>query len=63
LKAGARVLIAPHRDLLPHRELVHDHSNDLARLLTLEHGKVFSDAKGEVARGLEVIEFCCGSPS
>jgi malonate-semialdehyde dehydrogenase (acetylating)/methylmalonate-semialdehyde dehydrogenase len=42
------------------RELVHDHSDDLARLLTLEHGKVLSDAKGEVARGLEVIEFCCG---
>ena len=42
------------------RELFHDHSDDLARLLTLEHGKVFSDAKGEVARGLEVIEFCCG---
>jgi malonate-semialdehyde dehydrogenase (acetylating) / methylmalonate-semialdehyde dehydrogenase len=44
------------------RELVHDHSEDLARILTLEHGKVLSDAKGEVARGLEVIEFCCGIP-
>jgi malonate-semialdehyde dehydrogenase (acetylating) / methylmalonate-semialdehyde dehydrogenase len=44
------------------RQLVHDHSEDLARLLTLEHGKVLSDAKGEVARGLEVIEFCCGIP-
>jgi malonate-semialdehyde dehydrogenase (acetylating)/methylmalonate-semialdehyde dehydrogenase len=44
------------------RELVHDHADDIARLLTLEHGKVFSDAKGEVARGLEVIEFCCGVP-
>jgi malonate-semialdehyde dehydrogenase (acetylating)/methylmalonate-semialdehyde dehydrogenase len=44
------------------RELVHDHADDLARLLTLEHGKVFSDAKGEVARGLEVIEFCSGIP-
>jgi malonate-semialdehyde dehydrogenase (acetylating) / methylmalonate-semialdehyde dehydrogenase len=44
------------------RELVHDHADDLARLLTLEHGKVFSDAKGEVARGLEVIEYCCGIP-
>ena len=44
------------------RELFHDHSDDLARLLTLEHGKVLSDAKGEVARGLEVIEFCCGIP-
>src|SRR5512144_1400891 len=44
------------------RHLVHEHSEDLARLLTLEHGKVLSDAKGEVARGLEVIEFCCGIP-
>src|SRR6186997_772238 len=44
------------------RELFHQHADDLARLLTLEHGKVLSDAKGEVARGLEVIEFCCGIP-
>ncbi len=44
------------------RELVHDHAEDIARLLTLEHGKVLSDAKGEVARGVEVIEFCCGIP-
>src|SRR5437867_6100607 len=39
------------------RELFHHHAEDIARLLTLEHGKVLSDAKGEVARGLEVIEF------
>src|SRR5438874_1139887 len=44
------------------RQLVHDHAEDIARLLTAEHGKVLSDAKGEVARGLEVIEFCCGIP-
>jgi malonate-semialdehyde dehydrogenase (acetylating)/methylmalonate-semialdehyde dehydrogenase len=44
------------------RELVHDRSEEIAKLLTLEHGKVLSDAKGEVARGLEVIEFCCGIP-
>src|SRR3954451_7482749 len=44
------------------RELFHAHSDDLARLLTLEHGKVFSDAKGEIARGIEVIEYCCGIP-
>src|SRR4051812_7777124 len=44
------------------RQLVHDHSEDIAKLLTLEHGKVLSDAKGEVARGLEVVEFCCGIP-
>src|SRR3954463_3703872 len=44
------------------RQLVHEHSEDIARFLTLEHGKVLSDAKGEVARGLEVIEYCCGMP-
>jgi malonate-semialdehyde dehydrogenase (acetylating)/methylmalonate-semialdehyde dehydrogenase len=44
------------------RQLVHEHNEDIAKFLTLEHGKVLSDAKGEVARGLEVIEFCCGIP-
>jgi malonate-semialdehyde dehydrogenase (acetylating)/methylmalonate-semialdehyde dehydrogenase len=44
------------------RELVFQHQDDIARILTSEHGKVFSDAQGEVARGLEVIEFCCGIP-
>ena len=45
------------------RQLVYEHREDIARLLTLEHGKVFSDAMGEVARGLEVIEFACGIPT
>jgi malonate-semialdehyde dehydrogenase (acetylating)/methylmalonate-semialdehyde dehydrogenase len=44
------------------RELLHAHREDIARLLTAEHGKVLSDAMGEVTRGLEVIEFCCGLP-
>src|SRR5438105_1954723 len=44
------------------RELVHERLDEIARILTSEHGKVFSDAKGEVTRGLEVIEFCCGLP-
>ena len=35
---------------------------EIARILTSEHGKVLSDAMGEVTRGLEVIEFCCGLP-
>ena len=34
--------------------------DDLARLMSLEHGKTFDDAKGEVGRGLEVVEFACG---
>src|SRR5438094_2834939 len=44
------------------RDLVDEHREDIARFLTAEHGKVLSDALGEVARGLEVIEYCCGIP-
>ncbi|MDQ0261181.1 CoA-acylating methylmalonate-semialdehyde dehydrogenase, partial [Sinomonas atrocyanea] len=44
------------------RELVAAHVEDLAALVTAEHGKVISDAKGEIGRGLEVIEFACGIP-
>jgi malonate-semialdehyde dehydrogenase (acetylating)/methylmalonate-semialdehyde dehydrogenase len=44
------------------RELFHENREEIAKLLTAEHGKVLSDALGEVARGLEVIEFCCGLP-
>jgi malonate-semialdehyde dehydrogenase (acetylating) / methylmalonate-semialdehyde dehydrogenase len=45
------------------RELFHAHREDIAKLLTAEHGKVLSDAMGEVARGLEVIEYACGIPT
>src|SRR6478672_2962961 len=44
------------------RELFHERREEIARFLTAEHGKVLSDAMGEVTRGLEVIEFCCGLP-
>ncbi len=44
------------------RNIMLEHREDIARLITLEHGKVFDDARGEVTRGLEVIEFCCGIP-
>jgi malonate-semialdehyde dehydrogenase (acetylating) / methylmalonate-semialdehyde dehydrogenase len=44
------------------RELFHARREEIAKHLTREHGKVLSDAMGEVARGLEVIEFCCGIP-
>jgi malonate-semialdehyde dehydrogenase (acetylating)/methylmalonate-semialdehyde dehydrogenase len=44
------------------RELIHDRREEIARVLTAEHGKVLSDAMGEVTRGLEVVEFCCGLP-
>jgi len=45
------------------RELVHERRDEVAEILVREHGKVFSDALGEVTRGLEVIEFCCGIPT
>src|SRR3954462_7145723 len=45
------------------RELLHERREEAAKLLTQEHGKVLSDALGEVTRGLEVIEFCCGLPT
>src|ERR1041385_6757680 len=44
------------------RAIFDEHRDDIARLLTAEHGKVHSDALGEVARGLEIVEFACGIP-
>jgi malonate-semialdehyde dehydrogenase (acetylating)/methylmalonate-semialdehyde dehydrogenase len=44
------------------KELVEDHAKDLAAIITSEHGKVLSDAMGEVIRGTEVVEFACGGP-
>jgi malonate-semialdehyde dehydrogenase (acetylating)/methylmalonate-semialdehyde dehydrogenase len=44
------------------RELIDANRKDLAAVLTSEHGKVLSDAMGEIARGLENIEFACGVP-
>ena len=44
------------------RELLNARAGELAELITAEHGKVLSDAAGEVARGQEVVEFACGMP-
>ncbi|WP_131735529.1 CoA-acylating methylmalonate-semialdehyde dehydrogenase [Actinomadura roseirufa] len=44
------------------RNLVEKHTDDLARLVSAEHGKVLDDARAEVVRGLEVIDFACGIP-
>ncbi|MBY8861395.1 CoA-acylating methylmalonate-semialdehyde dehydrogenase [Nocardia sp. CA2R105] len=55
----------PHvraRVLFRFRDLVDQHADRLAALITSEHGKVLSDARGEVTRGLEVVEFACGIP-
>ena len=48
--------------LYKYRELLNARRNDLADILTAEHGKVTSDARGEVARGIEVVEFALGMP-
>jgi malonate-semialdehyde dehydrogenase (acetylating)/methylmalonate-semialdehyde dehydrogenase len=42
--------------------LVNQHRDTLAAMITAEHGKVFSDAQGEVTRGAEIVEFACGIP-
>ena len=48
--------------LFKFRELVSRNAEDLARCIVREHGKVLADARGEVQRGLEVVEFACGIP-
>ncbi len=55
LSTRAKVLFA-------FRELVNSRLDDLAGVIADEHGKVISDARGEVQRGLEVVEFACGIP-
>ena len=51
------------RILFKFKQLLDEHTDELAELITREHGKVFSDAKGEVQRGIEVVEFACGIPN
>lgn len=50
------------RILFKFKALVEAHADELAATITSEHGKVFSDALGELTRGLEVVEFACGIP-
>ncbi|MEA2506308.1 MAG: malonate-semialdehyde dehydrogenase (acetylating) / methylmalonate-semialdehyde dehydrogenase [Actinomycetota bacterium] len=50
------------RIIFAFRELLQQRKEDLARLITAEHGKVLSDAMGEVERGAEVVDFACGLP-
>lgn len=44
------------------RELLHKNIDEIATLISSQHGKTFDDAKGEIARGVEVVEFACGIP-
>ncbi|MFC0268636.1 CoA-acylating methylmalonate-semialdehyde dehydrogenase [Kushneria aurantia] len=50
------------RVLFRFKALLEAHSDEIARLIANEHGKVLSDAKGELTRGIEVVEFACGMP-
>ncbi|QBQ99837.1 CoA-acylating methylmalonate-semialdehyde dehydrogenase [Paraburkholderia pallida] len=45
------------------KQLLEEHQDELAELITRDHGKLFSDSKGEVQRGIEVVEFACGIPN
>ena len=42
--------------------LLNQHRDELAAMITAEHGKVFTDAQGEVMRGIDIVEFACGIP-
>jgi malonate-semialdehyde dehydrogenase (acetylating)/methylmalonate-semialdehyde dehydrogenase len=50
------------RVMFKFKELIEKHHDELAACITHEHGKIFSDAKGEVTRGLEIVEFACAMP-
>ncbi|QEA37707.1 CoA-acylating methylmalonate-semialdehyde dehydrogenase [Pistricoccus aurantiacus] len=51
------------RIMLKFQALIREHTDELAELITLEHGKTLPDAAGEVGRGLEVVEHACAIPS
>jgi malonate-semialdehyde dehydrogenase (acetylating)/methylmalonate-semialdehyde dehydrogenase len=50
------------RVMFKFKELLEKHSDELARLISLEHGKVHDDALGELARGIDCVDFACGIP-
>ncbi len=50
------------RVLMRFLQLAQEHSEEMARLLASEHGKTVADAKGDIQRGLEVVEFAVGIP-
>jgi malonate-semialdehyde dehydrogenase (acetylating) / methylmalonate-semialdehyde dehydrogenase len=69
--ASAQAAFGPWADAPPLRrarvmfkflELLNQHKDTLAAMITAEHGKVFTDAQGEVARGIDIVEFACGAP-
>ena len=59
---AAKTPLARARVMFRFKTLIEEHFDEIAGLITAEHGKVLSDARGEVTRGLEVVEFACGIP-
>ena len=59
---GATPPLKRARVMFKFKELLDAHTHDIARAISAEHGKVHDDALGEVARGIEVVEFACGIP-
>ena len=51
------------RVMFKFKQLLDEHHDELAEIITREHGKVFTDAYGEVMRGIEIVEFACGIPN
>ncbi|MBC8056066.1 MAG: aldehyde dehydrogenase family protein, partial [Rhizobiales bacterium] len=69
--AAARAAFPAWADMPPIRRarimnnflaLLNQHRDTLAAMITAEHGKVFTDAQGEVTRGIDIVEFACGVP-
>jgi len=69
--AGAKAAFPAWADTPPIRrarvlnaflQLMNQHRDTLAAMITAEHGKVFTDAQGEVTRGIDIVEFACGIP-
>jgi malonate-semialdehyde dehydrogenase (acetylating)/methylmalonate-semialdehyde dehydrogenase len=61
-KWGDMSLTRRARMMFAFRDLVEEHVDEITRIVSSEHGKVLDDAKGEVIRGLEVVEYACGLP-
>ena len=59
---GGASLARRARVMFAFRNLLEAHTDELARIIASEHGKVVEDARGEIVRGLEVVEFVCGLP-
>ncbi|MGC5700967.1 CoA-acylating methylmalonate-semialdehyde dehydrogenase [Pseudomonas sp. NFXW11] len=51
------------RVMFKFKELLDQHHQELAQMISREHGKVLSDAMGEVTRGIEIVEYACGAPN